>query len=616
MHLLIDGQALQTSSSKQRGIGRYSSNLLRAMAEARPSWQIRVVQNGILPPIAAADLYGLPVLSFRPPLGGDILYRDFNERYYADWLTAQGADGVLLLSPCEGWEAIVPAFCGARPRVFGIAYDLIPLLYPEQYLSDLGSARWYAHRFRHLLRCDALLAISEATAHDVRTLGGEEAPLVVNIGGAVDPLFAPLAPAELAARARQVRKRFDLHREFILYVGAPDYRKNLQGAIRAFGALPRDCREPLDLAIVCRANPAERAAITATAKQCGVASALRLICSADDQDLRALYQVCRLFFLPSLYEGLGLPVLEALCCGAPVATSDCSALPEYAGSASWLGDPTSPESMARMLQAALAEPRDERRAERQDFAQTFSWCRVGERACAVLERFLQARHQKRSRPRRLGWVTPLTPESFGLIEYARDVMPWLAERFDIELITTPGQTVVPGDLARRFLILSSPEMPARQAAQPYDMLLYHLPPTGAPAGVMEMLQQFPGGVVLHDLPMEVLASLAQSKLPKDAEMLVHSAEAWRQARRCLNVSVVYLPRYDDPHRLASAYADWIDLAICRQEESDGHWRAFAVQSLAECQNEAVAVIDTWAKLRVLGQRHCLRDAECRMQQAS
>src|SRR5579871_3506100 len=85
MHLLIDGQALQTSSSRQRGIGRYAGNLLRGLATVRPGWRIEVVQNRALPPIAADNLHGLPVLSFQPPLPPAIDFQEINERYYADW---------------------------------------------------------------------------------------------------------------------------------------------------------------------------------------------------------------------------------------------------------------------------------------------------------------------------------------------------------------------------------------------------------------------------------------------------------------------------------------------------------------------------------------------------
>src|SRR5581483_6050745 len=180
-----------------------------------------VVQNRALPPIAADNLHGLPVLSFQPPLPPAIDFQEINERYYADWLTAQGADAVLMPSYCEGWEAIMPSFCGPRPRLFGVVHDLIPLLYPEHYLPDLIVSRWYARRFRQLLQCDALLSNSRATARDVRLFGGTSAPLVVNIAGGVDPLFAPLSQKELAARALGIRKRFGLQLEFILYVGSP-----------------------------------------------------------------------------------------------------------------------------------------------------------------------------------------------------------------------------------------------------------------------------------------------------------------------------------------------------------------------------------------------------------
>lgn len=632
MHLLIDGQALQTSSSRQRGIGRYSSNLLRALAVVRPSWRIEVVQNSALPPIAAEDRNGLPVLSFQPPLDLYSENRELQERYYADWLTARGADGVLVLSHCEGWEAIVPSFCGPRPLVFGIAYDLIPLLYPGHYLTDNGTAHWYAHRFRHFLRSDALLAISEATARDVRVLGGEEAPLVVNIGGAVDPLFSPLSPSEFAVRAKQVRARFHLHRDFLLYVGALDYRKNLRGAIRAFGALPDDCRDALDLAVVCRMKPAEKAAVERTARRAGVASSLRIICSADDEDLRALYQMCRLFFFPSLYEGLGLPVLEALHCGAPVVTSDCSSLPEYAGPSSWLGDPSSPRAMGQVLQQALAEPRDARRHERHAFARTFSWPKTAERACAVMERSMK----RRTRPprRRLAWVAPLTAAMRDLSEQAAELLPFLAERFDIELIAGHDDLETPETLARHHLILTAQEVAARHTALPYDMFVYQLRPSPRNSRMLELLRRFPGLLVLHDFSTADLNCLVESKLlsPQDDAdslnvvkspagefapvlgVLVHAAEAWQQVRRATNVPAIHLSAPPTPSAasedVAATYAAWIDLAIDRHEQSDGLWRGFAAQCLADCADGADAVIDSWASLRALGQQRFIDPNPC------
>jgi glycosyltransferase involved in cell wall biosynthesis len=564
MHLLIDGQALQTPTSRHRGIGRYSSNLLRALAAARPDWRIEIVQNSALPPIAPSDRAGLPILSFSPPAHRVRELCELNERYYADWLTARGPDGVLLLSHCEGWEAVVPSFCGARPRVFGIAYDLIPLVFPEHYLTDFPTAHWYAHRFRQFLRSDALLAISEATAQDVRALSGGATPQVVNIAGAVDPLFSPLSPNELAARAERLRQRFALHRDFILYVGAPDYRKNLHGAIRAFAALPTECRSSIDLALVCRLSGTERAAIEETACQLGIRSELRLICSAADEELRALYQMCRLFFFPSLYEGLGLPVLEALHCGAPVVASDRSSLPEYAGPVSWRGDPTSPTAMACLLEEALAEPRDARRAERQAFARTFSWAKTAQRACAVMERTVKQIATAPPQRRRLAWIVPLTPLHCDATANAVDRLASLAECYDIEVIAPSSPIEIPEALSRHHLILTAQEVRARHVALPYDLFVYQAPPSPWPSGMLDLFRQFPGLILAHE-----------------------SSSA-------------------DPRRLIGR----IEFAVRRHEQTDGLWRGFAVQSLADDLDDTDAILDSWAKLRARGQRQ-LAERRCR-----
>ncbi|HWG42018.1 MAG TPA: glycosyltransferase family 1 protein [Gemmataceae bacterium] len=625
MHLLIDGQALQTPSSRLRGIGRYGSNLLRALPIARPNWRIEVVQNSSLPPIAREDLAELPVLSFTPPLAPAVPHQDINERFYADWLTARGPDGVLVLSPCEGWEALVPCFCGSRPRLFGIAYDLIPLLYPRHYLNNIAVSRWYAHRFRQLLSSDALLAISEATARDVRVLGGADAPLVVNIAGAVDPLFAPLSPSEQAAGAALVRKRFNLDREFILHIGALDHRKNLLGAIRAFAALPAKCRAALDLAVVCRLKPAEKAAVEEMARASGVSSSVKLICSANDQDLRTLYATCRLFFFPSLYEGLGLPVLEALHCGAPVVTSDCSSLPEYAGPVSWLGDPTSPEAMAVVLREALAEPRDARRPDREAFARTFHWNTTAERACAVMERSL-SRFVKPLR-RRLAWVMPMTAADQPMLEYAAKLLPLLSEHFDIELIAGYGSIAALESLSQNHLLLSAQEVAARHAAKPYDMFIYQWSASPRHRFMLDLLPLFPGLIELHDFSTVDLDRLVELNLlrPRSASgewvpglgLLVHSAAAWQQAGRVVNSSILCLSlpssllaqstatKATQPHdfrHLAAGYVRWIDRAIDQHEQTDGPWHSFALQCLADHPDMADRAIDTWTTLRTQGQQ--------------
>jgi hypothetical protein len=220
-----------------------------------------------------------------------------------------------------------------------------------------------------------------------------------------------------------------------------------------------------------------------------------------------------------------LPVLEALHCGAPVVTSNCSSLPEYAGSHSWLCDPTSPQAMAQVLQQALAEPREARRRKRQEFAEEFSWHKTAERACDVMERLPKARAHP-VRRRRLAWVMPLTKNTHRMADYTAELLALLAKRFDIELITASVSRNVPKTLLRRrHLILTAQEVPARHAALPYDMFIYQ---SGLPPMSQEMLQLsrwFPGLVLRHDCPTK------------------------------------------DPRRLAAKLAAWIDRAILHHEQS-------------------------------------------------
>src|SRR5439155_9465582 len=168
-------------------------------------------------------------------------------------------------------------------------------------------------------------------------------------------------------------------------------------------------RRHLNLAIVGDLTPGDAERLYGLAGQLGIGDSLRLLGFVTDEELRALYQLCRVFFFPSLCEGLGLPVLEALGCGAPVVCSNGSSLPEVAGTVSWLADPCSPTQLARALTAALTEPRDKRLEERLDHARRFSWQKTAELAACAMHTALPP--TRRPIRRRIAWASPLPPNS-------------------------------------------------------------------------------------------------------------------------------------------------------------------------------------------------------------
>jgi len=494
MYLLIDGQALQTHS-RTRGIGRYSRNLIAGLRAVRPRWRVEIVQSSHLPPIDTAAVSGCITRPFVLPFPHDVAHAEANERYYGDWLTDQDADAVLVLNFMEG-DACVPTFTGPRPPLYGILYDLIPLLFPQEYLGrSLPDHLMYAARLRQMLAANALLAISEASARDFRKLVAAPRPEVHAIGGAADQSFAPHTAEQLEKHRARLQHRFGLRRDFVLYVGGPDYRKNLYGALEAFAALPTERRRHLDLVVSCFLLPDQYGQLRDRARTLGIDRVLKLTGYISDDELRALYQMCRVFFFPSLYEGLGLPVLEAMMCGAPVAAANTSSVPEFTGPAAWLADPASSADMARALEGALVEPRGDRQAERVAHARSFTWERTAELACDVLAS--PCPESTAPKPR-IAWVSPLAPMPCALAHYSSELLEQLADRFDIELITGPSQPALPPEAARRHIRIEATELAARHGAEPYDLFVYHLGNTPHCLFQLELLSRYPGMIFLHD----------------------------------------------------------------------------------------------------------------------
>jgi glycosyltransferase involved in cell wall biosynthesis len=602
MHLLVDIQALQTPSSRVRGIGRYARNLVAALAAFRPGWHVELVQSTHQPPADLDRLDGLPVVSFAPPFPFDPERKEANELHYADWLTARGADAILLCSAIER-EAVVPEFHGPRPPLFTVLYDVIPLLFAEHYLADPVTCLRYGRGIRQLLQADCLLAISQSAADDACRLFAEPRPRIVSIGGACDPGFAPHATGDLQQFRDAFRAKFRLVQDFLLYVGGFDHRKNLGGAMRAFAVLPLAVRAGLDLVIACKLTDSERAQLETEARGLGLGDSVRLTGYVSDDELRALYQLCRVFFFPSLYEGMGLPVVEALRCGAPVVASDRSSIPEYAGTVSWLADPESPADLARALQEALAEPRDARREERQRFARTFRWETVAKRACREVEAALPQTPPRRRRLR-VAWVSPLPPTASGIADYSADLLRHAAYDFDVELVVDPAVRVVPGELARKYPVLRGDEVRARHRARPYDTFVYHVGNSEFHIYMLDLLFRYHGLVVLHDVGLGglVLTALHRGLWPAglraelEAEgdgrvadwveghhldwahvinnsllnrrilqcalgVVVHSPSSWRQVRGRTAVPVARIPMAVDVPQLASPESERAGLGL-------------------------------------------------------
>jgi len=224
----------------------------------------------------------------------------------------------------------------SRLRLTATVHDLTGFLMPGLHpRSNLVAERNFAQLAR---RADRLIAVSECTRQDaVRTLGIAPEKICTIHSGVADAFFDP--PAALV---NKVRARYGLERPFVLFVGTIEPRKNVDLLLDAFESLPQSMRDHWELVVV---GPVGWAAEKTVARLRYV----RYLGYIPEPDLAPLTAAADVFVYPSLYEGFGFPVAQAMAAGVAVITSNVSALPEVAGNAALLVDPRSQSELRAAL---------------------------------------------------------------------------------------------------------------------------------------------------------------------------------------------------------------------------------------------------------------------------
>lgn len=246
--------------------------------------------------------------------------------------------------------------------------------------------RWYLNATLPLYcrRASHIIAVSEATRQDLIASYGVAPEKVTVILEAADPQFKPQSPERLAA----VRARYQLPETYILFVGTVEPRKNLLRLLRAWEPLYLAGDAPPLVIVGKRGWLAEDfyAALGVSPAREGV----RFTGYVADEDLPALYSGASLFAFPSLYEGFGLPPLEAMACGTAVLCSNTSSLPEVVGDAALTLNPTDVEALREGLRRLLADAdlREDMRERGIQRAAGFSWERAAAETYQLYQRYL------------------------------------------------------------------------------------------------------------------------------------------------------------------------------------------------------------------------------------
>lgn len=335
----------------QGGVGRYTTDLAAALGRA-PGVELHRLGS------AGRGGGGLAKFAGRA---------ERNLLYYPVMLDRQAASLGVDLVHCPG--ALVPLKL-SRPLVLTI-HDVLPWRLPELF-SRAMLARRKVLLSRAAARASRVLVASEYARTEVIELLElpERRVSVAQLG--VDRRFQPVEPD-----AVRLAHRFGIPPDpFVLWVGTPEPRKNLSVLLRAFALVRR--RAPECSLVLVGAEGIEDHDTSRELEMLG-RSVIRLGVVSDDE-LVSLYSATNCFVFPSLYEGFGLPPLEAMACGAPVVAADRASLPEVVGDAGMLVDPTDPDALADAIERVVLTPDVAERMRRDGLrrARSFTWDRCAE----------------------------------------------------------------------------------------------------------------------------------------------------------------------------------------------------------------------------------------------
>lgn len=402
MRIVIDLQGAQ-GTSRYRGIGRYSLTLAQAMARNRGEHEIIIALNGMFPdsiePIRAA-FDGLipqenirvwsavgPVNSLDP---ANTWRRHVAQLLRESFLASLRADFIHVTSPFEGLGDDAVFSLGLIPDPTSVAvtlYDLIPLIQSDKFFkSNSAYEAFYKERLFYLKRTSLYLAISESARSEVINHLDATDNQAVNIGAAADDSFEPIYVSEFEKAA--IRKRLGIHKSFVMYSSATDGHKNHLRLIKAFSVLPLGLRKFYQLVLVGKLPSEHRKKFEYYARICGLTETDVIITGwVSDKELVQLYNMCELFVFPSWHEGFGLPLLEAMSCGAPVIAASTTSLPEVVGREDALFNPFDVMSISNKMGKILTNDlvREDLSKHSLERAKKFSWEKCAKKAFDAME---------------------------------------------------------------------------------------------------------------------------------------------------------------------------------------------------------------------------------------
>jgi glycosyltransferase involved in cell wall biosynthesis len=287
---------------------------------------------------------------------------------------------------------VLPALTPTRSVV--TIHDAIHLMFPEYRSHRLSHAYAHASLWTAAHKSDRIFTVSEQSKRDILKFFKVPPDKIVVTPNAIDERFS-VAPSE--EHVVQTRERYQLSHAYLLYVGNIKPHKNLERLIEAFHLVREQGRPELELIII-GDEISKLQSLRRAVHRYQLHRFVRFLGFVPDKTLAVLYRLASVFVFPSLYEGFGLPPLEAMASGTPVVTSNVSSLPEVVGDAAILVDPYHAEAIADGILQVLrsAHLRDDLRQRGFARVKAYSWLRSAQRVREVYGEVVAGRPESRA----------------------------------------------------------------------------------------------------------------------------------------------------------------------------------------------------------------------------
>ena len=511
MNIAFDAIAILGPMSKNRGIGNYALSQFKSMIERDSNnsyFFFNIIEDfDFLSKVKTKNIKQFDFYS------GENKFIIANKEYkeiYGDiiktFIKDNKIDVFYITSPFESSYINYEKEWFLDTKVVSTVYDIIPYVLKEFYLSDKKTKKWYMKCVENIRWNDKNLVISKSVKDDmIKYLDFQEDKIDV-IYGAVDYQYKEI---EVNPQIKEsIFNKFSIKDKFIMCTGGDDDRKNIVALIDAYSRMPKTLVKEYQLVIVCKLSPESENKYNKIIKNKNLINRVVLTNFVSTQELIYLYNLATIMAFPSIYEGFGLPVVEAWACGTPVLTSNNSSLGEIAGDGAIIVDPYNISDISRGLVEALSVVDLEDLLNRgKERLKLFQWDKVADLAIQSINSMAHELVDKEITNKRIAFFTPLPPIQSGISDYSVDIIMELSKYLEIDVFVDDGYS--PGKI-EGVQIYNHKDFNKR--SNNYVDVIYQIGNSEYHLYMYEYIKKTKCTVVLHDYNMHgVFQYIALSK---------------------------------------------------------------------------------------------------------